>query len=276
VQLGQERLKLGDDGLHRVRHVMERLKNRITTGNLQIFERYISLEIDVLVVLRVSASGNAQEFLAQFNAETLAQVPQPNARLFETPRIKSTRYRDNQSVLIVNVESMEMPERIVRSSVRLYDAQEFYHCRPQLRYLSFAKGRIVLLSSFCNGKFSGGSGLLPANFYELPRKVIQSTAEIVDSVSKNSGDFIGQVPDSCDVISNLSNLRLVLGSKRVEVSTEKIGDDRIQVSDVLVGPFNFQADTANPITHQFRDSVSRSPQNTGSIPNFVHLVNQYD
>jgi len=54
--LVQERPKDTDDAIHEVRHLIERFKNRLTSNNLRLSERYIKSELEVLVRLSVIGS----------------------------------------------------------------------------------------------------------------------------------------------------------------------------------------------------------------------------
>lgn len=250
--LEQKSVEFCDQPFDEISHSIERFKNRLTTDNLRIAERYIRSEIDVIACFFIRTGRNVQEFCAVFNVEHAAKITEPNGRFLQPPSTQSTRDRENQPVLVFNVELMEIPERVIRSSVRLYVPQDLNCIGPagvNLRYFSFAKGRVVLLQSLCDRELSVLVSGGPANIDQLPEQMVESASEVVDGISQDAGRFNRERIGMNDVIGHVVNMRLMLGSKSVEISTEKVRDKSLQVSDVLVGPFNFLPDSVRPIGH---------------------------
>ena len=63
----QVRFELPNDGANKIRHLIERFKNRLALDNLRISERYVKSELDVLVRFVPSVFGNSNDFIAHYH-----------------------------------------------------------------------------------------------------------------------------------------------------------------------------------------------------------------
>jgi hypothetical protein len=150
-------------------------------------------------------------------------------------------------MLVHNIQLMEQPERLIESSVWLYRLDDVSRTLRDMLYFSLANRRCILLGSISNREVGVSPGLLPSRFNELPCEMIKSASEIMDSVSDEQRDSIGNGFDLGDIERSVLNLRYAvrLGSKSIGLFLKESLDGEIKITDVLFGPFNFQSDSVD-------------------------------
>lgn len=239
----EEWLKLGDEMANQIGHLMERFKNRLTRDNLRLSERYIKSELQILALLRV---GQSHHFIASMKG-----LPDNSHREHEripnnvhAPRVRLHRNCQYESVLIDAVEFVDMPERTIASDVRLYTADEFLRFGMDLLYFSLANGRCILLGTLLQIILTdrevrilpGGSAI---SLDKLPSQMIKGASQVVDSISDDCANLVGNRLDAVDIEGYVRNLRYVLGPQSIGFRIAEGSDSNIQIADVLFGPFNF-------------------------------------
>ena len=145
--LVQERPKDTDDAIHEVRHLIERFKNRLTSNNLRLSERYIKSELEVLVRLSVIGScGHSHDFVSLFQRfPCLVESNFPSRLNYDLPTFKDGGDCEDESVLVVSIKCMDIPESVVPGYVRLYRGQDCFRFGGHLLYFSLANGRCVFM-----------------------------------------------------------------------------------------------------------------------------------
>lgn len=250
--LAQERLELSHNPINKVRHLVDRIKNQLSFGQLRLAERYISSELKILVRLSfIGGSGKVCDFIAYYQRhESVFIEPErlSNSEI-NSPFVHSYSDGQQEPMLVNNVELVEQPERLVRSDVRLYRLDDVQRIGRDLLYFSIANGRLILLNSVGNGKVNAFVGSTAVSLDKLPHQVIKSTPKIVDSISKDERDFVGNGFDFSDIKRRVLNLRysVRLGSNSIGLILKEPVDSSIQFTDVLFGPFNFQSDSVNAL-----------------------------
>lgn len=139
---GQERLKTGDDAVYKVSHMIERFKNRLTSDNLGLAERDVNSELECLVRLSVICKrGNSHDFIALFQGfASFVEGDLPPRLNNDLPPLEDRGDGKDESVLVVAVKLVDVPERIVPSRARLYLAHDCFRAGAHLLYFSLTNG----------------------------------------------------------------------------------------------------------------------------------------
>ncbi|HEY4905048.1 MAG TPA: hypothetical protein VIH89_16355 [Candidatus Sulfotelmatobacter sp.] len=257
----KQRSEVGNQVVNKVIHTLERFNNRITLNNSRFSERYIKQEIYLLVHFRVG--GINKEFVAYFQGEHpicrtdvevrhgrhgqalgLHHFREFGAEVLPNVEVAERRsYRNQKTVLVDVVQLVESPERVVSSLVWFDCVDSVYSILPHSLYFSSSSGFIfrgIIKDRKVN--VPGIANSPSANHEELISQVVESTSEIVENVPGDHGDFDWNGFGPEDVVNELSHLRITLGANFVGVSSVEGQNGRLQLSDVLVGPFDFKAD----------------------------------
>ena len=239
----EESHKGADDAANEVSHMVERFKNRLTSDNLRLSERYIKSELKALVRLSmVGGSGHVYDFIAAFERHrSFRECDLPSGSENNAPAVERHGSREHEPMLVNTVELMDMPEGIVSSDVRLYRTQDFFSAHRHLVYFSLANGRCILLGTFADGEVSVFVRSSTASFDQLPNKMVEGTPEIVNGISDHQVDFVGDGLNTADIKSYMLNLSFRLDSKRIRLRVAEHANPAIQITDVLFGPFNFES-----------------------------------
>lgn len=237
---------------------MENFNNRLTLNNLRLVERYINMELHLLLHLRMK---NGVEFIANLELDR-SNVQQGvgkvrngviGARTYESSdnfgsfrwRHASCRIREaggeKQAVFIDLVKFMETPERVVPTFVWFEDVERFYDILPKNLYFSTNLSRHVFCGTFDDWELRpsactvGGQGKLAGQVIERAPQVVQYVTNDIRNGERYVGEF-------GDVIRTLSRFKIVLDTDSVwygfpsGIQRDESGN---QVLDVLLGPFDF-------------------------------------
>jgi len=149
---------------------------------------------------------------------------------------------DKQAVFIVNVEPVNGPQIGVPSFVRFHAIDHEAKQAASIRYFSFfGENRFKCLPfglerkieepGLEGGRVQSRVGVTPCD--------IKSALEIMDCVSNHQGEVSADFPVTNSVIEKLlPRLRIDVQSQLVSISRGK--ESLLNISDVLVGPFDFQ------------------------------------
>jgi hypothetical protein len=250
----KETLETCNDAADKLRHMVERFKNRLTSDNLRLSERYINSELKVLVASSlVSRSGDVRDFIACYQRAKFSR--EVDCYSFPDAGLKVVHGGSDcqqDAMLVDDIEIVEMQERIVRGHVRLYSTESFCRARANHLYVSLAAGGGILLDGLANREIRVPVRSSAASLNELPNKMVQRTSQIVDCVTNNKCDVTWDGIDAGSIEGCVLNFgyRVRLGSDCIGFRFPENVNPSIQVYDVLFGPFNFEADSV--------DSVQRS------------------
>ncbi len=148
--------------------------------------------------------------------------------------------REQQLVLVENVELVHGPDGIIPSVIRLYlGHDEIDECRILGIYLPARHNTFKLVSRGMDGELriivNGSRSVLGER---LDPCMVESTPEIVDGISYHEADFAGRSSVSKLVLNELAS-SLLIKLDRSDVGIFERSSSNINVSDVLIGPFNF-------------------------------------
>jgi len=181
--LDQERFEPSEDSVNEFRHFIEGFKNRLTSENLRLSERYIKSKLKALVRLSmVGGSGYVYDFVAAFERHrSFGECDLPSRPEDNAPAVERYGSCEHEPMLVNTVELVDMPEGIVPSDVRLYRTQDFFSANRHLVYFSLANGRCILLGTFADREVSVLVGSTTASIDQLPNKMVKGTPEIVNA-----------------------------------------------------------------------------------------------
>src|ERR1700722_10836519 len=257
----EQRPEVGHDVADKIRHTLERFENRITLNNPRFAERYIKQEIYLLVHFRIG--GINKEFVAylerehpvggseiEFNRGRLRESVFLHERGEYSPTMCSDvhgtecgTHGNQQAVLVGAVESMEPPEGVIPSLVWFDSVDGVYGVLPHSMYFSVHSG-LVFRGVIENRKVNMlGVGGIPRSDSKQPiGQMVKRTSEVMKGISRDTGDIERDRLNIDEEIDQLSRLRITLGRDFIGATVLKSEDCRLQLLDMLVGPFDFKAD----------------------------------
>jgi hypothetical protein len=240
VESGQERREVGNEVINKIQHTVERFKNRLTSDDLRLSERYIKAELKVLVACSfVGVSGDVHDFVALFQRHRgFGPSDLPSRLDNDAPLFDRSCGRKYKPMLIPTVKIVDIPQCVVTSEVWLYNRDHLFCTWHDCVYSSLANCRCVLLGSLADREKGAPVGLTSASFDESPSKMIQGASKVMDRIPEHQRDVIGDWLDAADVKSYVANLRLVIDSERIRLRIAEGTNSNIQIADVLFGPFN--------------------------------------
>lgn len=138
---------------------------------------------------------------------------------------------------------MGNPQRVIPTFVWFDQIDIVYGILPHAFYISSSLGRVGR-GVFVDWKagLSPDGGTRATEEEELIRQMIQCRPSIVKHISSKKTDAIRDIPDACDIIDQLSRLRIALGSDGIwaciadRTGQEKSRDLSFQITEVLFGP----------------------------------------
>ena len=244
-----------DNAAHAIRELNKRFHDRLTLDNPRFVERYAKFELHILV--RFGVSGIDEKFIARFERET--NIGGADEQLGESEPLRESglghwsesrenvhalKHRpdwDNQAVLVDVVEAMEGPEIGALSSiVRFESADRIDRVLPHAMYFSWKSGF----------EFFGSLGdqktcLVPVapatrtDEIELLGQMVQRTAQVVKNVTGDDSDVGWKRISPRDIIDQLSGRWIALSGDFVRIGIKEVTNNRLKVTDMFVGPFNF-------------------------------------
>ena len=242
TQLDEKSLKCADDAVHKIQHLLERCKNRLTLKNLRLSERYVNAELKILVSgALISCGGDVCDFIACYQRAGSLGERKISAIANSNPTVYECGDGEHEPVLVHDIEIVNVQECVVKSDERLYSTKSFLRSQGHALYFSLSRGRCILLGNSADWEVGAAIWSPAASLNELPRKMIQRTSKIVDCVSGNEREIVWDGIDSNDKESCVLDF-----GYSVRLSADSIGfrfpeilNPTVQVFDVLFGPFDF-------------------------------------
>lgn len=269
TELDEQRRKVGEDVVKRLEHLVERVENGLSLTDPRFSERYEEMELHILVHFRIR--GSSEDYVALFEREQplvlrrdedilapererfIGVTASPNLphvlQIFRRGTVHDGRTGSDQEAVFVNVvQLMESPERVVPTFVRFDRINRFYSFWPETLYFSQFSGFV-----FCGGvedrkvQKMGGVYSIAGDKKQLIDEMIEGASRVVQNVSRDCGDFDGYVRDAAYIVEQLSRIRIMLGIDLIGVAGEKSGDFKLEITDVLFGPFHFYGDLSDSV-----------------------------
>lgn len=256
-----------DDAVHHARQLVERGNHRLAMDNLHLAERYFQANLWLHIHLRHRALGSlvpvdfcaflygAVRFSpAEFNCHRRdSSGPLREKHFAKAPghiNNEANRRpvcRNQQFVLIGNVEQMEHPEQFIPALV-WFDRLENVH-----RSLTPALGYSTVLGfERLNTVVDGESGLITqviSDVHHIPPQNVQRGAKVVRGITRDRTKARREGLVDMSAKYPVPRLRLDLASEFIRVAFCEGLDFGFEIVDVLFGPFDLEPTAGFPIGH---------------------------
>jgi hypothetical protein len=210
----------------------ERWNNRLRR-DLSLVKQYLSGRLTVAVILDFSLDFCQAEPAIEKHTPRNGEEFSSLYLCFHSANTSGLYVRDQEPVLISDVETMKGPEGVIPSFVCLYDGRDMVSdVRAGLAYRG--QRGYEFFPRFANRELDVfGLPIRDRESY-LSHKVVESGSQVVNGISGNQGNGGG---NGCALSYDaaLSALGIVLREDAAEVNLKDCG---LQVRDVLFGPFN--------------------------------------
>jgi hypothetical protein len=155
--------------------------------------------------------------------------------------------RDQGAVLVDIVQAVEDPEIIALPAFVWFERSESVNCLlPHLLY--FSANMLFVLRGFRGDEEAGFFpvvGSTASSQVELLGKMVEGGSEILDGVAQDDGNFLWDGLNVSHIVDWPSGLSVSLGGDFVGIGGHEGYDSVIEITDVLVGPFNFMPNKRN-------------------------------
>jgi hypothetical protein len=219
-------------------------------GDLGFADAYCKVKANFLLRFRC---GDRQEFIASFQRDWRKdvfgdEIWESLTRLQEKSFWEATCSRkflswaegaqriynahgQEQTVLVDNVELVELPEKNVASLVWTDTVENFESILPYGWYNSIQHGFVTL------GRVSDWEFRVGSDDWDKPAsEIIEGATQTIESVAKDQWNLSGNGWNFADVIAELSRLQIGLRKSGDGISIVKPPQSRLEFIDVLFGP----------------------------------------
>lgn len=270
----EQGLELTDEAVNLINEIFDRRDDWLGFDNVRLSDGYIKGELRI--VLRATLAG--EEWLILF--ECIAKIGRGesgNSKILLQPitldmhgNITNSGNRSEQSMMLIgNVQFVEYPEIMALPVFIRFGAPDFIlGILPHSMYLSSKRG-FVNMGTLENRESRpiGDREGMAANIDKMTGQMIQRASHVVDRVSGKKTDWIGHrlnVAREEDIKILISRLRVWLGVEGVKLALEKPIPSGFQITEVLLGPFDFYADTRETFSSRHFERIpfmSKTSQN---------------
>lgn len=228
------------DARDELRELMQRWDNRLTLETLNIAEQYVKGRLSV--ILDLDFAGHVKtcaQFMVLSDLERKDSLHVPFGLDSERTQRSDGEHRYEQPMFIGNVQIVKGAQGVIPSLVRLYDIKkESDHIGAETLYCSTVNGGFKFLP--CLPKWELGfrrrSATSPNN--KLISDMIERGVQVVNSIANDQGDLIGNFPSQAKCRDAISCMSVFLDTKMIKVSLHKSVEHIVQLTDVLIGPFD--------------------------------------
>ena len=219
-------------------------------NKLGLCERYLKAKLNILVYLRFAGKeyiavferlpSSRSEFKTRDSSGFKLEIGKHgigNASL----SVSGPNESEERSVMFISDVECVQPEKFICPSlVRLGSADCIFGTRPHSMYLS-SKGSFVYRGSLENREASGVGDRLAGttHFKQVASQVVEGTSEIVDGITSDAAERVGNGFDISQVHKIISTLRINLEISSVGCAVDEPIPRNFQIVEVLVGPIDF-------------------------------------
>jgi hypothetical protein len=257
----------------------ERWDDRFTLASPALLKRYVEGELSIHLHIRCLLDGGSAEFCAVFERANHLGTTHGEIEAFHgafpLPGCEPKREglpaqgaADNvdKSVLISHVEFVDVPERVfaklVPSLVRLKPLDCVHDSDAGSLLFLGSSGFVFLGVPFFgfpdDGKLRPGVGFTAVGEHQLVHQVVERGTQVVDRVPDDEAEPEGpddEAEPEGGILRNpsgrdlLSRLRVTVKDDSVGVEVKEGLDFKLEVLDVLVGPFNLTSRSVEGVRH---------------------------
>ena len=224
------------DTANYISQLVEDSNRWLTRHNLNFVERYIKGEIYIIIKLTVLATNREYDLLFTAIPSGGLETMIPQTRLDSAVKVnKKNTNRCKHPVLISVAHPVECPENIIPSFVWLEPAKE----RPNLLGEIFA---FAHKSSLKVGRINtkGEMGILGVGdtraFSNNETSLVKSCSEVINGVSSNSSQFIGERIGEFDFVKMVNSIRIGFCNVGIGFCLEESLSLSLKINNVLLSP----------------------------------------
>jgi len=247
-----------DDVIDKINHLTKCFDDHLTLKDARLVDHY--RKSDLLVLIRFRIRLIDEEFIACFQREQVVLGSQEQRQIrhgstfllvgnqgSQAPRERRANVQaletgadcHQQAVLIHNVEAVQLPEGVVPSLVWLDRVDRVDRVLPHALDLSQLSG-FVFLGGIEDREIDviERTWLGRPDQDELVGQMVESASQVLQDFPSDHVDHCWHLTHADEVVNELSRLRIALGADYVRVGGEERLEDVIQLSDVVLGPFD--------------------------------------
>lgn len=242
-QSGEQGLKAVNGVADNLRHLPERFRDRLTLRNPKFVERYLKGEMQILILYILSRKHG--EHVACFERFPSVVAGGDVMGMLRANAAKEHTDRDQESVLVDIVESVESPKGVIPSLVRCASVDTFFGRLRHTLYFSLRAGFVT--RGIVEDREAGvpKNPLIPRPVQpsELESQMIQCSPEIGEGIPGDDGNQRRNRSCAGEPIDHeIRSLRVRLSSNEIWVRVEECAKGDIKIVDMLFGPFDFRSD----------------------------------
>jgi hypothetical protein len=223
--------------------------------NLAFSKRYVEAKTEFGFVLEVGGSPAfiGHQFVAIFKRKHSlggqSELPERRGQMLQAGRRKSIQdaeipigggNRDEEAVFVGDIDSVQTPEGIIPSFVRLEAADEFY--RRCAHALDFSGSKIGLARTYWERSVVAGRPAVLTD--QGVSEKVESRAQIVDAIANYGSPLDRDGLEFAKAVDFVTRLRIFIHNDGVRLSAYESPDGCIKVRKMLFGPVNLYADIA--------------------------------
>jgi hypothetical protein len=244
------------DCAHDTRKLLKRWNDRLVWGAANLRQRYLDGKLRLHLHVRVS-SMEPHDLCAVFygdadtNSEGYLPANRPfsgsgNLRVKPTSCPSSVTYqRDQQSMLVGVIQFMQEPERVIYASglERLQILYPGLSCAGDSVYHSFRFGFVLggldvikdREPSLRVRRFVSGQN-------QRSNQVVERRSEVIESIASDQTEIVRRSPNTPSPVDEIPSAEVWLSDELAWASVrQKEHESLIEITDLLVGPFDLQA-----------------------------------
>ena len=228
-----------------MREIAQRWQDRLTVERHSIAENYADGRLSLICDLNILAPEAGVDRDAGMNHCPLGHSEVFATAIFAVDRsdVRNVFLRDQEPVLVFNVESVKSPEGLAFPSlVRLYgihdEIEDGFGSPLPLLFQSTVNGVYKFIPGRADRKVSvrvSRSGSLEFN---VAHHEVKRASEIVDRIADGEKHSIWGGFTRADLEEAISSLRIVLDRDIVRASVGELPRLPVKIVDVLIGPFD--------------------------------------
>jgi hypothetical protein len=252
-----------DDALREVDELLEGWNNRLSIKNLAIAERYAEavLEFGIVFVARVGDQLTPTDFVAVFERKlpinsahphhrggrVVFGARSPNVELY-SEHLMRCGHGDEQLVFVGDVETVQTPECVLPSEVRLQSLDYFDRvCGRTIDPRYGAGPEVANVRTYWEACVVAGRC---ASFLDqFDSKQIERRPKIVDAVAQDRAPFVGDGDVEPEAVNFVRGLRFFIDHDAIRMERVKGIDGRFEVQKMFFGPVDLYPASDQRVAH---------------------------
>ena len=228
----QERLKAKNETFDKIDHLMERWEQRVTLHNLRLADRFINLELHILLDLVVKDTG--ERWIACSDCIPTRGEPV----IFHDCVIVDGK---DHPVFVDIVEFVDLPKKIIPAFIRLKPIDSFYSFGTHTLYF----GSLVPFVScgvLRDRKLDTTRRRFSRDGDQMICKVVKCSSEVLDHISGTTQNVEGKNPNDVHIMDwrrELSRCKICIGENNVTLLIPEDENFPLNIQEMLLGPLNF-------------------------------------